>query len=215
MAIINQNTKLINPKLNKKDNPENIFNDIVQRIEQQSYSYSEQKNCKGKKLLNTSIFYEKNKDGFYYIPVFNWFDTEVSWIKINSLLPIELDSKYSYNKYPEITKTEMLKKFLNQEVENLVISKDTVTKADITDFNSHTIYIINEVLYKKRSYIVIHCKVNSKDKWIKIPIESSLSGRGNKILRNDEHGNEFLDSPVEEDKRYKVYKFNLSQNMTT
>lgn len=186
------------------------FDDIVNRIESQSHSYSN-RNSAGEGGKESSIFIEKiDKDIFYYIPLFNYFDREATWIKVDGSLPIKISKAYSYYLHEVFTKDEINKKLKNGYIENFIISKETVNKVDLSISQCNgAIYILNEILYSKKIYFVICFEVYGVKKWVKIPLEGALSTRGKDTLRTDEHGNDFSGNQYIRNERYETYEINI------
>ena len=190
--------------LRKKDTG-NSFSNIVKRIQSQSFSYSD-KNAHGNKGTITSFFIEyENSSQYYYVPIFNYFERETTWIKVKANEKIQLSQKYSYYKYDEFTESDIEKKLQNGSIQNIALSKENIEKPQSNDMEEQAVYILNEVLYTKRIYIVLCFSVYDQEKWLKIPIEGALSGRGKKTLRTDKHGNQFSDHAFEETDRYKIF----------
>ena len=185
------------------------FESILNRIHSQSYSYSN-RNSPGEKGKHTSLFLEYNEGiYYYYIPIYNYFDREATWIKVEAFQKIQLSQKYSYYKYDEYTESDIEKKLQEGTIHNITISKENIRKREVDNSTEQAIYILNEVLYSKKVYIVFCFIAYNQKKWLKTPIESSLSSRGKKTLRTDENGNQFSDNEFTETDRDKTYEFNL------
>ncbi len=195
---------------NNSFNKEKYFQQIVDRITSQSYSYSD-RNAYGKCGKISSVFIEKNNDSvFYYMPLFNYFEQQVSWVKVNAFMPIQLNKKFTFfNGYDIFTQDDILQKFVDGSIQNLVIAKKMIKPFTINNTSpDYAIYILNEVLYTKRIYLVLHFVVGSEERWVEIPIEGALSTRGYNILRTDEHGNHFSKEKYIEDNRFKIFGVN-------
>ena len=206
-----QKNKLLKKKIKKVMTriEKNKLVDIVKRIREQSYSYS-YRNSYGKNGKVSSIFIEYDKNiTYFYIPIFNWFEQEIIWIKVDSSKPIYISQKYSYFKHPQFSITDMEEKLELGLIKNFTFSKDNIEKTNLNKLSETALYILDEVLYTKGIFIVICFQVYDRREWVNIPIEGALSGRGKETLRTDEHGNHFSKSVFDETKRYKIYQIKL------
>lgn len=178
-----------------------LFDEILERIKSQSYDYSRIKN----KKLHTSLFFDVENPSNVFIPLFNYFDNTVNWIRTNIYSSIQLTQKFKFYEANKniLDSDKIYELFANGKIKNLVLESDKKYKYN----EALNIQVVVEVLYKKRIYFLIKLVIDNQNKYTIIPIESALRVRGDNIFRTDPHGNN-LDCKVLEDKqRYKIVSF--------
>lgn len=200
---VNENQDFVNTFQREK-----IFDEIITRIEEQSYSYSyrnKKHHIKGRSL-HSSLFLDNNDSLIVYIPLFNYFDMKIHWLKTNINEPIRLTKKNKFfGAYENIFQDDKIKEmFYANEIKNLEISPSC---SGLGKNYNLSILIIDELLYRKGIYFSFKIIVNDEIKYTRIPIESALRVRGDNIFRTDEHGNELLEQLPVEDKRYRIGSF--------
>lgn len=181
-----------------------LFEEILGRIKSQSYDYSRIKD----KNLYTSLFFDVENPSNIFVPLFNYFDDTVNWLRTDIYNPIQLTQKYKfYGAYKNILNSEQIYElFESGKIKNLVLTSNPNYKYN-QDFN---IQIAVEVLYKKRIFFLIKLVIDNQHKYTTIPIESALRVRGDNIFRTDLHGNKLDSQIIEDNKRYKIISFDTS-----
>jgi len=186
-----------------------LFKEILARIESQSYNYSARNGKRSRNMLkksfNTSLFFDDANPSNIYVPLFNYFENTVSWYRTNIYNPIRLTKQYKfYGAYKDILDSDTIcELFINGKIKNLVLSS-----GHRYSYNpALNIQIVDEVLYTKRIYLLIHIVIDNQNKYTIIPIEGALSVRGDNIFRTDPHGNNLDGNVLEDKKRYQIFSF--------
>lgn len=188
-----------------------LFSSITKRIYDQSYDYSDRRKFKRvyskDQYFNTSLFFDTKNSKEVYIPLFNYFDRNVNWLKTNLLDTIKLTKANKFfGAYKNIFNENQMKDlFLNGNVQNLTIPINPRNSLIYnSDFNIH---IIDEVLHTKRIRFLIGIESNNQVQYTTIPIEGALRVRGDNIFRTDSHGNSLSNEMPDSNERYKIVSF--------